>query len=69
MHSNTAFSHSCSIASAILFRMWNKDCVKEGGRGYAFYSQVPCLNCICSGKENSLQDINNEHVYKRNVEE
>ena len=43
MHSNTALRRSCSNVSAILFRMWNNDCVKEGGRGKAFYSQRPCL--------------------------
>ena len=43
MHSTTAFSRSCLIASAILFSMWNNDFVKEGGRGQAFYSQGPCL--------------------------
>ena len=41
MHSNTAFPHSCSIVSAIFLRMWNNYCVKEGGRGEAFYSQGP----------------------------
>ena len=44
MHSTAAFPHSCSIASAILFRMWNNDFVKEGGMGQAFYSQGPCLS-------------------------
>ena len=43
MHSTTAFPRSCSIASAILFSMWNNDFVKEGGRGQAFYSQGPSL--------------------------
>ena len=44
MHSTTAFPSSWSIASAILFSMWNNDFVKEGGRGQAFYSQGPCLS-------------------------
>ena len=43
MHSTTALPRSCSIASAILFGMWNNDFVKEGGRGQAFYSQGRCL--------------------------
>ena len=42
MHSTTAFPRSCSIAPAILFRMWNSDFVKEGGRSQAFYSQGSC---------------------------
>ena len=32
VHSTTVFPHSCSITSGILFRMWNNDFVKEGGR-------------------------------------
>ena len=43
MHSTTAFPRLCSIASAILFSMWNNDFVKEGGRSQAFYSQGLCL--------------------------
>ena len=31
MHSTTTFPHPCWIVSAILFRMWNDDFVKEGG--------------------------------------
>ena len=44
MHSDTALRRSCSHVSAMLFGMWNNDCVKEEGRGKAFYSQDPCLN-------------------------
>ena len=43
LHSTTAFFRSCSIASAILYSMWNDDFVKELERGCAFYCQDPCL--------------------------
>ena len=44
MHSNTAFPHSCSIASAILFMVWNNDCVKMGGGDRPFIVRVLVSN-------------------------
>ena len=67
MHSTTAFTQSYSIASAILFSMFNNDYVQEWGTAYAFYSQAPCLRkgLSCSAQGCTLH-VGKESVYDAN---